>query len=68
MKSGEQIGTQRREIFLRSNGDYDAMSAEDKAAYLKTFDGKEANARNFWEMMKNPPSSSGPLGPGQAPK
>jgi hypothetical protein len=68
MKSGEQIGTQRREIFVRANGAYESMTPDDKAAYLKSFDGNETNARNFWEMMKNPPSSSGPLIPGQAPK
>lgn len=68
MKQGPEIGRQRREIFVRANGNYDSLSSEDKAAYLKSFGGNETNARNFWEMMKNPPTSSGPLVPSQQPK
>lgn len=65
LQRAEQLGKQRREIFLRAEGNYDAMSAEDRKAYLDSFDGNEENARKFWYLMKNPPRSFGPEIPGQ---
>jgi hypothetical protein len=62
MKNAEQIGTERREIFGRANGNFDAMTSGDRKSYLDSFDGKEEDARRFWEMMANPPSSSTPSG------
>ena len=48
---------------LRAGGVYEQMSQEDKQKYLDGFGGNEANARAFWENMKNPPTSSGmPMG------
>ncbi|MCX7799369.1 MAG: hypothetical protein N2109_03395 [Fimbriimonadales bacterium] len=61
----EELGKKRREIFVRANGDYEAMSPEDRKAYLDSFDGNEENAKRFWNLMKNPPRSFGPEIPGQ---
>ncbi len=60
MQNAEALGKQRREIFMRANGDYDAMSPSDKEAFLSTFKGDETNAKKTWEVMKSPPTSSGP--------
>lgn len=61
----EELGKQRRQIFVRANGDYDSMTPEDRKAYLDSFDGNEENAKRFWNLMKNPPRSFGPEIPGQ---
>ncbi|MFN3683404.1 MAG: hypothetical protein ACK41F_05655, partial [Fimbriimonadaceae bacterium] len=53
LQKAEQLGKQRREIFVRAQGDYDAMSPEDRKAYLDSFDGNEENAKRFWNLMKN---------------
>jgi hypothetical protein len=55
MKNAEAWGKTRKEVFDRSGGDYDKLSAEDKKAYLDTFNGDEAQARKYWELIKNPP-------------
>jgi hypothetical protein len=62
MKNAEQIGTQRREIFVRADGEYDKMTPEDRQVFLKTFDNKEEDAKRYWGVMKNPPNSSMPSG------
>lgn len=62
MKNAEATGKARREVFVKTGGDYDKLDAADKAAYLKTFNGDEANAKRFWDLMKNPPSSAAPSG------
>lgn len=59
LKNAEAVGKIRREIFVRSNMDYDKMTPEDKKAYLDTFQGNEENAKKFWDLMKNPPSPYG---------
>jgi hypothetical protein len=64
VKNAEQVGKQRREIFLRASGDFDAMSPEDKKAFVSGFD-SEPMARKYWDVMKNPPSSTLPPGAGQ---
>lgn len=68
MKSGEELGKQRRDLFMKAGGDYEKLSAEDKAAYLKSFNNDETQAKNFWTLMANPPSSGVRPGmPGTAP-
>lgn len=62
MADAEQIGKARREIFVRAEGNFDSMSAEDREAYLRGFDGNEENAKRFWDLMKNPPTSAAPSG------
>lgn len=59
LKNAEAVGKIRREIFVRSNMDYNKMTPEDKKAYLDTFGGNEENAKKFWDLMKNPPSPYG---------
>lgn len=53
-KQAENIGKQKRAIFLRSNSEYEGMSAEDKKTYVGFFQ-NEADARAYWDIMKNPP-------------
>ena len=50
-----------RAIFEKVNGDWNQLTATDKAAYVKTF-GDETKAQNAWMQMKNgpvPPGGSG---------
>lgn len=42
-----------REIFDKVRGNWDALSAEDKAEYTRLA-GDEAKARQMWEGMANP--------------
>lgn len=42
---------QTRTLFEKSGGNFDALSPEDKAAALKLFNGKEADARRSWSEM-----------------
>ncbi len=51
-------GPQKRAIFERAGGEYDKMNSEDKQKYLSFFK-QEQDAKNFWELMKNPPRSVG---------
>ncbi|MFN3729522.1 MAG: hypothetical protein ACK4XJ_07405 [Fimbriimonadaceae bacterium] len=60
MKSGEEVGKLRRDIFVRSSGNWDQMSSTDRAEYLASFDGNEENARRFWDLMKSPPTENRP--------
>ncbi|MEZ0324913.1 MAG: hypothetical protein ACAH95_03335 [Fimbriimonas sp.] len=64
MKNGAQIGAERREIMLRTSGDFDSMAAADKKKFLDSFNGNEAEARKNWDMMKNPPTSTLPQSAG----
>lgn len=41
-----------RRIFDKNQGNYDGMSAEDKAAYLKASANGEEKAKKDWEAMK----------------
>ena len=67
MKNAEQIGTLRREIFLRTpSKEFDQMAADDKKKFVDTFDGNDKNARMYWEGIKNP-RMGGPSIPGQTP-
>jgi len=61
LKNAEEVGKHRRELFVKSNGNMDALSAEDRAAYVKEFK-SEDDAKKFWDLMKNPPTSSRPSG------
>ena len=60
MQTAEATGKERFAIFTRANRDYDKMSPADKATFLKGFN-NEAQAKEYWQMMKNPPSSA-PVG------
>jgi hypothetical protein len=56
--------TTLRSYFDKVNGDYTALSAEDKAAFLKLCDGDQAKADVTWKLMKEGPSGGGrPGGP-----
>lgn len=69
MKNGEAIGKERRDIFTRAGREYENMTPADKEAYLKTFEGNEEQAKRFWDLMKNPPGSTGmPSGMPTAPR
>ncbi|HMS56484.1 MAG TPA: hypothetical protein PKA27_13890 [Fimbriimonadaceae bacterium] len=59
MKTAEQEGKEKREIFLRANGVFDAMSESDRKKYLSFFE-SETHAREFWNLMANPPTGPGP--------
>ncbi len=53
---------QTRAMFDKSGGNFDSLSPDDKAATLKMFDGKEADARRSWDMMRSrgvPPTGGG---------
>lgn len=62
MKNAEALGKERREIFLRANRVFENMTPEDREKYLKGFNNDETQAKRFWELMANPPSSSTPYG------
>lgn len=47
---------QMRSIFDNAGGDYEKLSAEDKAKFVKIFGGDEAKAKHSWDAMKNGPS------------
>ncbi|MBL8048307.1 MAG: hypothetical protein JNJ45_06460 [Chthonomonas sp.] len=57
IKQSEEIGKQKREIFLRAEGDYTKMVDGDRKTYLSFFDNEE-DARAFWDIMKNPPGGA----------
>jgi hypothetical protein len=44
---------QMRTLFDGAGGDYNRLSATDKAAYIKSFGGNEENAKRMWETMKS---------------
>lgn len=50
-----------RELFDKVGGDYDKLTPEDKAAYLKRFDNDESRGAKMWDLMKNGPGG-GPSG------
>lgn len=52
--------TAMRSFFDKVNGNYDDLSAEDKASFVKLCGGDEAKATTTWNAMK--------LGPGGPPK
>lgn len=56
LQSGAELGQERREIFLRAEGQFDAMTPEDRQRYLSGFNNDEEQARRFWEFMANPPT------------
>lgn len=59
MANAEEQGKEKRQIFLRAGGNYDAMSAEDRKKYLSFFE-NETFAKEFWAVMANPPTSANP--------
>jgi hypothetical protein len=60
MKDAEQNGKIRYEIMQRANGDWASLNAADREAYVKTFNGDEAQAKSFWENIKGGPPGPGP--------
>jgi hypothetical protein len=64
MKTAEEAGKVNREIFVKVGGDYDKMTPEDRAKFLANFKNDEAQAKRFWDLMKNPPGQNGVLQPG----
>jgi hypothetical protein len=54
LKKSEEQGKEKRQIFLRSEGEFDKMNTEDRKKFLSFFE-NESEARGFWEIMKNPP-------------
>lgn len=46
-------GTQMRTYFDNAHGDYNALSATDRAAFVKLFNGDEKRAQEVWTVMKN---------------
>jgi hypothetical protein len=57
LKKSEEQGKEKRQIFLRSNGDYEKMSAEDRTKFLSFFENEE-DAKAFWGVMKSPPGGA----------
>jgi hypothetical protein len=51
----ENLGNMR-EYFTKANGNYDSLSAEDKAAFVKLCGGDQAKALTTWNAMKYGPS------------
>jgi hypothetical protein len=49
-----------RSYFDKAKGDYGQLSAEDKAQYLKLFNGDQARGESVWNQMKNGPASGSP--------
>lgn len=47
-----------RELFVKANGNYDSLSAEDKAAYVKLA-GSEAAGQAQWKTMSSHPATPG---------
>lgn len=67
MATAEAQGKDKRAIFERANGDYNAMSSEDRTKFLSYFSNEE-DAKKFWELMAHPPSSqAGPVGTNPTP-
>ncbi len=64
LKSAEETGKVNREIFVKAGGDYDKMTPEDRTRFLANFKNDEAQAKRFWDLMKNPPGQNGVLQPG----
>lgn len=56
------IGKQKREIFLRADGEYTKMNEEDRKKFL-SFHENEEDAKAFWNVMKNPPGGVSPTNP-----
>ncbi len=48
------VATKSREYFDKAQGDYEKLSAEDKAAYLKLHGGDQNKADATWQIMVNP--------------
>jgi hypothetical protein len=46
-----------RSYFDKVRGDYNQLSADDKAKYLKLFDGDQSRAESVWNQMKNGPGA-----------
>ncbi|AIE87589.1 hypothetical protein OP10G_4221 [Fimbriimonas ginsengisoli Gsoil 348] len=65
MKEAANTGMDVKAMFDKSGGDYSKVSAEDKAKYVKSFNGDEKAASEFWGKMKS--GSVGGGGPA-APK
>lgn len=57
LKKSEEQGKEKRQIFLRSGGEYDKMSSEDRTKFLSFFENEE-DAKAFWGIMKNPPGGA----------
>jgi hypothetical protein len=48
--------TDMRTIFDKSGGNYDSLSADDKAQFVKLAGGDEAKAMESWNLMKYGPA------------
>lgn len=48
-----------RATFVKANGNYDSLSAEDKEAYIKLAGSEAAGQAQWKEMSKNPASAVG---------
>lgn len=57
---------QIRAIYDKAGGKWEALTAEDKATYLKSFGGKEADGRRMWDTMAGTSAPQAPAPP-QAP-
>jgi hypothetical protein len=63
MNAMQDKGEKARQIFDAVNGDYDAMTPEQKKDYMSINPSwTEADARMNWDFMKNPPGGA-PMGP-----
>ncbi|HEY0867766.1 MAG TPA: hypothetical protein VGE01_10320 [Fimbriimonas sp.] len=63
LKKAPELGKARYEIMQRAGRDWNNLTPEDKAKFVETFDGDEAQAKAYWENVKAGPPS-GPAGMG----
>jgi len=60
LKNAPEVGKTRYEIQQKAKGDWNALTPEDKTAYVKTFNGDENQAKTYWENIKKGPPRGGP--------
>lgn len=65
MQKRQEAGTLAREMFTKSSGNFDSLSAEDKQQLLAAFDNDENRVRQVFQQIANP--TYGPTFSGQAP-
>ena len=48
-----ESATKMRALFDKTGGDYQKLTAEDRAELMKMFDNNEANVKQSWQFMKD---------------
>ncbi len=57
MTSGAKLGQDVHAMYVRTGGDYSKLTPAEREEYVKSFNGKEDLAKNFWDGIKNGPGA-----------